>query len=299
MTMHAVEAGDLYKTRGGHRALIGVSLSVAGGEIVSIVGPNGAGKSTLVEILQGLCRPDRGQVAVLGEDPARFRAATRARVGIFLQQPGLPARLTVSEVVSLFARCYQSLRPLPPLFERFRLTGIRHVQVRYLSQGQRLRVSLALAFVRRFDVMFLDEPMAHIDPEGRGTLWEEIHAAREAGSAIVWSTHMTEELSTRSDRLLVLKGGRPVAFASPQELLAPYAGLTKLELRGLVPNVSAPLRTIPGVVRVREQRGHVVLHCRDAGQAMTCLAPHAPTLSLATGPITLDDVVRVLTEEHS
>ncbi|MGH7334218.1 MAG: ABC transporter ATP-binding protein [Candidatus Rokuibacteriota bacterium] len=298
MTTLVVEAGDLHKTRGTQRALAGVSLSAASGEVLSIVGPNGAGKSTLIEILQGLFRPDRGQVTVLGEDPARFRSATRARVGTFLQQPGLPARLTVSEVLALFALCYRSLRPLNSLLERFRLADIRHVQVRYLSQGQRLRVSLALAFVRRFDVMFLDEPMAHIDPEGRAALWEEIRAAREAGAAVVCSTHMIDELPTRSDHVVVLRGGRAVASASPRELLTPYAGLTKLELRGIDPHVGGALGTIPGVVRVRCHRGDIVLHCRDAGQVLAWLAPHAPALSLAAGPITLEDVVRVLTDEH-
>jgi ABC-2 type transport system ATP-binding protein len=293
-----VEADNLHKARGGQPALVGVNLGVAGGEVLSIVGPNGAGKSTLLEILQGLARPDRGHVAVLGEDPACFTAATRARVGIFLHQPGLPARLTVSEVLALFALCYRNRRPLDRLLERFRLADIQHVQVRYLSHGQRLRVSLALAFVRRFDVMLLDEPMAHIDPEGRIALWDEIHAARQAGAAVVCSTHMVDELPTRCDRLLVLSAGRVVGCASPQELLAPYTGLTKLELRGLDPNIGASLAAMPGVVRVRCQRGIVVLHCRDSSQTMAWLAPHAPALSLVAGPVTLEDVVRALTEEH-
>ncbi len=296
--MLAIETHDLHKTRGRHPALVGVNLSVAGGEVLSIVGPNGAGKSTLIEILQGLSRPDRGQVAVLGENPASFRPATRARVGIFLPQPALPARLTVSEVLTLFARCYRSLRPLEPLLERFRLADIRHVQVRYLSQGQRLRASLALAFVRNFDVMLLDEPMAHIDPDGRIAFWDEIRRARESGAAVVCSTHTVDEMPTRSDRLLVLSAGRAVASASPHELLAPYTGLTKLELRGLDPRVGGTLAAIPGVVRVRCEGGDVVLHCRDATRAMAWLAPFAPALSFAAGPITLEDVVRVLTSEH-
>ncbi len=296
--MLAVEAGNLHKARGGQPALVGVSLQVEAGEVLSIVGPNGAGKSTLLEILQGLARPDRGQVAVLGEDPARFTPATRARVGIFLQQPGLPARLTVSEVLALFALCYRSRRSLDQLLERFRLVEIRHVQVRYLSQGQRLRVSLALAFVRRFDVMLLDEPMAHIDPEGRVALWEEIRTARQAGAAVIYSTHMLDELPTRCDRLLVLSAGRTVVCASPQELLAPYAGLTKLELRGLDPNIGASLAAMPGVVRVEGQRGVVVLHCRDSSRAIAWLAPHTPALSLVAGPVTFEDVVRALTKEH-
>lgn len=296
--MLAIETDDLHKNRGHQRVLIGVSLSVAGGEVLSIVGPNGAGKSTLIEILQGLSRPDRGRVAVLGENPASFSAATRARIGIFLQPPGLPARLTVSEVLTLFARCYRCLRPLESLLERFRLVDIRHVQVRYLSQGQRLRVSLALAFVRRFDVMLLDEPMAHIDPEGRLALWDEIRRAREAGAAVVCSTHIVDELPTRSDRLLVLSAGRAVASASPHQLLAPYAGLTKLELRGLDPRVGGTLTSIPGVVRVRGAGGDVVLYCHDASRVMAWLAPYAPALSLAAGPITLEDVVGVLASEH-
>ena len=297
--MVKVEAGGIHKTRGGHAALAGVDVRVDGGEVLTIVGPNGAGKSTLIEILQGFSRPDRGRVVVLGEDPVRFRPATRARVGIFSQQPGLPGRLTVAEVLSLFARCYGSVRPLSPLLERFKLGGVRHVQVRYLSQGQRLRVSLALAFVQRFDVMLLDEPMAHIDLEGRETLWEEIRAARGAGTALVCSTHLVDELPIRSDRLVVLRAGHVVACASPRELMTPYAGLSKLELRGLDPRVHPSFADIPGVARIRYQREGATLHCRDVSGAMARLAPYASALSLTVGPITLDDVVRVLTEEHS
>jgi ABC-2 type transport system ATP-binding protein len=294
--MNLVEVGDVHKTRGGRLALAGINLTVAGGEVLTVVGPNGAGKSTLIEILEGFARPDTGRVTVLGEDPAHLRVETRARVGVFLQPPGIPARLTVAEVLALFALCYRSQRPLDELAERFRLGDLRHVQVRYLSQGQRLRVSLALAFVQASDVMFLDEPMAHIDAQGRIALWEEIRRARQRGTAVVCSTHLVDEVRGSSDRLLVLSAGRAVALASPDALLAPYADLTKLELSGFEPGLGLPLASMPGVAKVQSHRGRLILYCRDLAQAMAALAPHARVHSLSAGPVTLEDAVRLLTD---
>jgi ABC-2 type transport system ATP-binding protein len=298
--MNVVEADDLHKVKGGRLALAEVSLTVAGGEILTVVGPNGAGKSTLLEILEGLTRPDWGRVAVLGEDPARFSARARARVGVFLEPPGLPARLTVAEVLSLFALCYRSPRSLEELAERFRLGELRHAQVRYLSQGQRLRVSLALAFVRACDILILDEPMAHVDPQGRAVCWEEIRRAREAGTAIVCSTHMVDEAREQSDRVLVLSAGRAVALAPPGELIAPYANLTRLALSRFDPALGPPLAAVPGVARAQARGDGLILYCRDASRAMAALAPQARRHSLSAGPVTLEDVVRLLTEEaHS
>jgi ABC-2 type transport system ATP-binding protein len=159
-----------------------------------------------------------------------------------------------------------------------------------------LRVSLALAFVQASDVMFLDEPMAHIDAQGRIALWEEIRRARQRGTAVVCSTHLVDEVRGSSDRLLVLSAGRAVALASPDALLAPYADLTKLELSGFEPGLGLPLASMPGVAKVQSHRGRLILYCRDLAQAMAALAPHARVHSLSAGPVTLEDAVRLLTD---
>jgi ABC-2 type transport system ATP-binding protein len=295
--MSAVEASDVHKSKGGRLALAGIDLAVARGELLTVVGPNGAGKSTLLEILAGLARPDRGRVVVLGEDPAHFSAGARARVGVFLQPPGIPARLTVAEVLTLFALCYGSARPLDELAQRFCLGDLRHVQARYLSQGQRLRISLALAFVRPCDILFLDEPVAHVDPQGRAAFWEEIRRARAAGTAVVCATHMVEEARGPSDRLLVLSGGRAVALAPPEALIAPYEGLTKLELSTFDPALGPPLAAVSGVTRIQSRGEGVTLYCRDAPSAIAALAPQARRHSFSAGPVTLEDAVRLMTED--
>lgn len=213
-----IEAIGLSKRRGARCVLEDIHLAVQSGEIVGLLGANGAGKSTLLAIMAGLLRPDAGVVHYHGQDLVTMGAQARAQFGVALQRPSLSPRLTVREVLAFFALCYDGDRPLEDLLASFRLTDKQHTQIRRLSIGEQQRVWVALAFLKRFEVLLLDEPSAALDPAGRQHLWEEMQCARARGAAILFTTHLLDEAQHLSDRLCLLQGGRQLALGSLAEL---------------------------------------------------------------------------------
>ena len=174
----AIEVVELEKHYGATRAVDGLSLRVAPGEVFGILGPNGAGKTTTVEILEGYRRPDRGTVRVLGLDPVADGHRLRPQVGVMLQEGGLAPGIRPLEALRLFASFYDDADDPERLLGALGLDDARHTFVRRLSGGQRQRLSLALALVGRPRVLFLDEPTAGMDPHARTATWDIVRDPR-------------------------------------------------------------------------------------------------------------------------
>src|SRR5205085_10045724 len=153
--MAAIEVHGLEKRYGGVDALRGIGFEVEQGEVFCLLGPNGAGKSTTTEILEGYRRRTGGTVHVLGHDPERGDRALRERMGIVLQECGVPHELSVAELLAMYGRAYPRRRPADDLIELVGLEGKRNARARTLSGGQRRRLDLALALVGDPDVVFL------------------------------------------------------------------------------------------------------------------------------------------------
>jgi ABC-2 type transport system ATP-binding protein len=234
-TLAAVEVVDLRKSYDGRPVLRGLSFGVRAGEIFALLGPNGAGKTTTVEIIEGYRRPDRGEVRVLGVDPARAGRVHRARVGLMLQGGGgIDPRMTAREVVALHARFHADPRDVDELLGLVGLTGVT-AQTRYrrLSGGEKQRVGLALALVGRPELAILDEPTAGMDVEARAATRELLAGLRAAGTTIVLTSHDLVDVERLADRLAILDRGRIVALGAPDELTA--ASLPILRFRLSVP----------------------------------------------------------------
>jgi len=214
----AIEVAELEKRYGATRAVNGVTLTVATGEVFGLLGPNGAGKTTTVEILEGYRRPDAGTARVLGFDPVRDGAQLRPRIGVMLQEGGLAPGLRPLEALRLFASFYD--RPDDPqrLLDLVGLGDAGRTLVRRLSGGQRQRLSLALALVGRPDVLFLDEPTAGMDPHARATTWGLVRELRDSGVTIMLTTHAMDEAEQLCDRVAIVDHGRVVASGTPREL---------------------------------------------------------------------------------
>jgi ABC-2 type transport system ATP-binding protein len=215
----AVEVTGLVKSYGARRAVDGLSLTVARGEVLALLGPNGAGKTTTVEICEGFRRPDAGRVRVLGHDPIREAAALKPMVGVMLQDGvGGYTGARAGELLALFAA--YARRPHDPmaLLDRVGLTDVARTPVKRLSGGQKQRLSLALALVGRPALVFLDEPTAGMDPQARRGTWELIRQLRADGLSIVLTTHFLDEAEQLADRVVVIDSGRLVASGSPAEL---------------------------------------------------------------------------------
>ncbi|MFI5053186.1 MAG: ABC transporter ATP-binding protein [Acidimicrobiia bacterium] len=215
---HAIEVAALEKRYGSTRAVDGVTLSIATGEVFGLLGPNGAGKTTTVEILEGYRRADAGEVRVLGVDPWRDGASLRPRIGVMLQEGGLYPGIRPLEALQLFASYYDDPDDPERLLELVGLTDSRQTLVRRMSGGQQQRLSLALALVGRPSLVFLDEPTAGMDPHARATTWAMIRELRDRGTTVVLTTHAMDEAEHLCDRVGIIDHGRLVALDTPADL---------------------------------------------------------------------------------
>lgn len=206
-------------------ALRGLTWSARAGEVTCVLGPNGAGKTTSVEIATGLQRPDAGTVRVLGEDPFDAGAEHRARVGVMLQDGGLPQSVRPVALLRHLARFWTRPADVDALAARLGIDQFARTTVRRLSGGQRQRVALAAALVGRPDVAFLDEPTAGLDPHARREVHAIVRETADAGTATVVTTHSFDEAERLADHVVVIARGRVVADGT----LAEVAGDEGLE----------------------------------------------------------------------
>lgn len=213
----AVVVEDLRRVFGAVIAVDGASWAADTGEITCVLGPNGAGKTTTIECLEGLQRPDAGHCRVLGTDPWRADAAHRARVGVMLQDGGLPQSVSARRLLAHLGRLYSTPRR-DELVDRLGIAPFARTPVRRLSGGQRQRVGLAAALVGGPEVAFLDEPTAGLDPHARLDVWALLRERADAGAALVVTTHSFEEAERLADRVVILDHGRVVADGAPSRI---------------------------------------------------------------------------------
>ena len=232
-----------------------MSFSVAPGEIVGLLGPNGSGKTTTVECLEGLRRPDGGDIRVLGLDPRTQVSALRRRIGCQLQDAALPERLRVGEAVRLFAAVGGHHIDVDGLLDEWGLGEKRTASFGSLSGGQRQRLFVALALVNDPELVFLDEMTTGLDPVARRDAWRLIERVRALGAAIVLVTHFMDEAERLCDRLVVLRDGVVVATGTPAELVHRHGGGVTASFSSRLP--LATFEELPGVRHVREHGGTV------------------------------------------
>jgi ABC-2 type transport system ATP-binding protein len=216
----AVRCEGLHKRYGEVVAVAGLSLHVRRGECFGLLGPNGAGKTTTIEILEGLLRPDAGEVEVLGLRWERHERELRQQLGIQLQETQLNEKLTVEEMLRLFRSFYRRGRPALDLLRLVELEGKRSSRVGALSGGQKQRLSLACALAGDPDLLFLDEPTTGLDPQSRRQLWDVLSRFRADGGTIVLTTHYMDEAQTLCDRVAIVDHGRLIALDTPGALIA-------------------------------------------------------------------------------
>jgi ABC-2 type transport system ATP-binding protein len=220
MTGNAVSCEQLRKSYGDVVAVADLTLSVERGECFGLLGPNGAGKTTTIEILEGLLRPDAGEVEVLGLRWADDGPELRQRLGIQLQETQLADKLTVEETLRLFRSFYTRGRTIVELLKIVELESKRTSRVGRLSGGQKQRLSLACALAGDPDLLFLDEPTTGLDPQSRRQLWTLLEQFRSRGGTILMTTHYMDEAEYLCDRVAVVDQGRIIAHGAPKELIA-------------------------------------------------------------------------------
>jgi ABC-2 type transport system ATP-binding protein len=247
----AVEVSGLVVNYGRLTAVDRVDLEAESGEVVALLGRNGAGKTSTVEALEGYRRPAAGSIRVLGLDPHRRPDHRRLtdRMGVMLQGGGVYPSLNPRDALQLFARYYDD--PVAPgeLIDRLGLGSVAGTPWRRLSGGEQQRLSLALALVGRPQVVFLDEPTAGVDPQGRLAIRGQMAALRADGVCVLLTTHELEEAERVADRIAIIDQGRVVASGSPSELTKTdsfrFGARAALDTTELAGRLGAPVREDP------------------------------------------------------
>jgi ABC-2 type transport system ATP-binding protein len=268
-TAPALRVSGLRKTYGSREVVRGLSLTAARGELTAVLGPNGAGKTTTIECCEGLRRPDGGSVEVLGLDRLQRTsdALLRSRVGVMLQDGGLPLAPKARSVLAHVARLHD--RPVDPgqLLARLGLSDVAATPVRRLSGGQRQRLALAVALVGRPELVFLDEPSAGLDPQSRLAVWDLLRELRDGGTSLVLTTHLMSEAEELADHVVIIDAGRVVAEGTPAELVGPP------ELRVTPPPGSSPAALADALTAALAPDGRLRVHAAERWVAVAADAP--------------------------
>ena len=295
----AIEAEGLVRVFGKSlRAVDGIDLAVAHGEIYGFLGPNGAGKSTTVLVLTTLLPPTAGRARVAGHDVVHEGPAVRAAIGAALQEAALDPLLSGREHL----RLQTALHGLPrarrkqrtdELLERVGLTEAADRRVGGYSGGMKRRLDLALALVHEPSILFLDEPTTGLDIQSRSALWQEVaRLAREDGVTVFLTTQYLEEADVLADRVGIIDHGRIVAEGTPAALKAEIGRPTvdaepanpgeREAVARVLARFGEPTRGSPrGVaVRLADHNGLAdVVRALDAARlALANIELHAPTL---------------------
>jgi len=299
MSDYAIEATGLVREfKNGPRAVDGIDLGVAPGEIYGFLGPNGAGKSTTVHMLTTLLPPTSGTARVAGYDVVSEGPQVRAAIGAALQEAALDPLLTGREHLRLQA----SLQALPrgernqradELIARVGLTHAADRKVRGYSGGMKRRLDLAMALVHRPSVLFLDEPTTGLDIQSRTALWDEVaRLAREDEVTVFLTTQYLEEADVLANRVGIIDHGHIVAEGTTDELKAQVGRPTveaiptdpddAARLADMLARFGDPCASTKGVA-VRLETGEtsladVVRALDDAGIEVANLWLHQPTL---------------------
>ena len=224
-------AVDVSKRYGSRRAIDGVSLDVAAGEVVGLLGPNGAGKTTLLSMLATILAPDAGYVALDGVRGG----ARRIPIGLVPQSLALYPRLTAFQNVWHFARMQGLSRraartACARVLADVGLSDRANDAAASLSGGMQRRLNLACGLVHDPRILLLDEPTVGVDLESRERLLAEVRRARANGTAVVYSTHYMEEAERICDRVCLVDEGRLVAVGTVEELIVRAGRRTRVEL---------------------------------------------------------------------
>ncbi len=280
----AVSVTGLVKTFGRTRALAGLDLEVATGEVHGFLGPNGSGKSTTIRVLLGLLRPDAGRARLLGGDPWRDAVALHRRLAYVPGDVTLWPAISGGEAIDLLGRLQGGLDPRrrDELLERFDLDPRK--KARTYSKGNRQKVALVAALASDAELLVLDEPTAGLDPLMEVVFQDDVRTARAEGRTVLLSSHILAEVEALCDRVSIIRRGRTVQTGT----LAEMRHLTRTAVVVATREPASGLGAMPGVHDLRTDDDRVRFDVDNAhldavmaylgGLGVRSLTSHPPTL---------------------
>lgn len=280
-------------------AVKGTSFDVYKGEIFGILGPNGAGKTTTLEILECLKPQTSGTVAVLGMDNLKQADDIKKRIGVQLQTSDYLPRLSLAELLKLFASLYGRQADIKKLLGMVGLEDKEQEQVKNLSGGQKQRFTIATSLVNRPEVLFLDEPTTGLDPSARRNLWQLIKQINDQGITIVLTTHYMEEAEFLCNRVAIMDQGRVMEINEPKKLIEDLSHTTQVSFFASDDIDAAIFKSLPEVTSVHSQYPKTILEIKSLDHItaiIEALKKHRVNFSgFTVKTATLEDVYLKLT----
>jgi ABC-2 type transport system ATP-binding protein len=219
----ALSVRDLSFCYGRRPALQSVAFHIRHGRFTALLGPNGAGKTTLFSLVTRLLEPPADAITILGKNLVVAGSGALAEVGVVFQLPTLDLDLTVVQNLAYFAALHgidrrAAAERIDHQLESLGLTGMRRARVRMLSGGQRRRIEIARALLHGPQLLLLDEPTVGLDIPTRRAIVDQVHALAAGGVAVLWATHLIDEIRDKDD-LIILDRGRVVACGGAQDIV--------------------------------------------------------------------------------
>jgi ABC-2 type transport system ATP-binding protein len=277
------------------RAVRGIDIELAQGEIVAFLGPNGAGKTTTIDMVLGLSKPTTGDVEVLGLEPRD--AIARGLVSAVMQTGGLLKDYTVEETVRLTAVLFGRGRAhVEQALQRAGIADIRKRLVGKCSGGQQQRLRFAMALLPDPELLILDEPTTGMDVAGRHDFWTAIRDDARGGRTVIFATHYLEEADAYADRVVFVRRGRIVADGTAAEVKALASGRT---VRATLPGADeAALRALPTVESAEVRGDTVYVHAGDTDAVARHLLTRTAARDLEITSRNLEEAFLTLTAEE-
>jgi ABC-2 type transport system ATP-binding protein len=295
----AVEISDLVVRYGARVAVNGLSLTAPVGVVTALVGPNGAGKTSTVEVCAGLRPASSGTVRLLGEPIGA--PDLRRRVGVMLQDGGLYTSAAPLPFLSYVASLYETPADPAELLRALGIDPALRTPIRRLSGGEQQRVKCAAALIGRPELVFLDEPTVGLDPVARRGIHERVRQLTEAGTSVVLTTHLMDDVERLASHVIVMAQGRVIREGNVDQLVGAEDSVTfkgpahcdLTDLRAALPDTCSVTEEHPGVFRVSGSTDPMVLSAVASWSAQH----GGRTGDLAIGRRSLEDVIVELVGE--
>jgi ABC-2 type transport system ATP-binding protein len=220
--MIAIELKNVTKKFKELTAVNGLSVTIGRGEYVALLGPNGAGKTTLVEMIEGIQKPDEGEIRILGKVWKDHERELKNKLGFSLQETHFIPKLTVDETIKLFSSFYTKRDRASEILDITGLGEKRKTYVENLSGGQRQKLALSIALIHDPEILILDEPTTGLDPTARRDIWNILQELKKRSTTLILTTHYMEEAEYLCDRILIMNQGKFIAQGSLESLLTEY-----------------------------------------------------------------------------
>jgi ABC-2 type transport system ATP-binding protein len=290
-----IVVNEIRKWYGDTHAVDGVSFEVEEGEFFGILGPNGAGKTTTLEIIEGLRKPDSGDVTLLGMPAWPRNQRLLPRIGVQLQASSFFERLTAREQIRTFASLY-GIAPAEAdkMLDVVGLADKAETRTDQLSGGQTQRLAIATALVHGPEVLFLDEPTAALDPQARRNLWDLLREINAQGRTVVLTTHHLDEAELLCDRVAIMDHGRILELGPPATLVRGLDAPTRIGVETGMLSADDARRLFPQA-DVAVDEVSLTISTREPATVLAELADRNALRGLAVRGASLEDVFLNLT----